>query len=500
MRRGGRRVARAFSAAVCGCLVLAGCSDGYAQSQVDRPVAQTAPSQAKVADVRLATGTPRQSGGVVAAGGEDAVYNYVPSVMLDGGRTRMWWCSQYGSAPPPGDDILYAEGPSADGPFTGPDGGAPAAVLSGAPGGFDGMHTCDPSVLRIGTTYFLYYTGAAGDHALGNAVGLATSQDGVHWTRAAGGRPILGPSHDVHRDNVYGAGQPSVVFLDGWYYLMFTDTTGKAAGWNGAGQFLVRSHDPAFSAGVEALGPKGFGPVPSTTAPRERSIVDGFSADLMWSGALDAFVIAHETAEGTTLTFWTRDFTEQPYRPLVIGGDWKEGPGLVRRPDGHAPLDLAGPCDRVPLDVVRATGLDATGAPTGLRHFGLDALGVKGCATPERTATTFDGLAMPSPERTMDLVRGGKLVRVDRRAVAVALAGQVADHPVAPAARFPLAARLRAEATVVQAEGRPLGVLLDRDTLWGLPDTGIVAANDSAVVRIPPARWDGYPRASSLGG
>src|SRR2546430_9373709 len=45
--------------------------------------------------------------------------------------------------------------------------------------------------------------------SLGNSIGLATSTDGVHWSRAAGGRPILGPSHDVHRANVYGAGQPS---------------------------------------------------------------------------------------------------------------------------------------------------------------------------------------------------------------------------------------------------------------------------------------------------
>lgn len=437
---------------------------------------------------------------MVAAGGQDSVYNYGPTVMLDRGGIRMWWCSQYGSAPPPGDDILYAQAQSLDGPFTGPGGGAPVAVFSGAPGGFDGMHTCDPTVLRVGTTYYLYYTGAAGDHALGNSIGLATSGDGVHWTRAAGGKPILGPSHDVYRANVYGAGQPSAVYLDGWFYLMFTDTTGRAGGPDGKGQFMLRSHDPAFGFGVEALGAGGFAPVGSTGAPRERSVVDGFSADLMWVGALDAFAVAHETDDGTQLTFWSRDFTVQPYRPVLVGGDWKEGPGLLRRPDGHSPLSSADPCDRVPLDLVRATVNGPPGAPTDLRHFGLDVRGAGGCGTPARLAMTFDGVTMPSPERTMDLVRDGRLVRVDRRGVAAALAGELVERRPEAVANLPLAARLRAGAVVVHGRDRGYGLVLDDGSLWRLPDGGIAGGNDSPTLEVTAAQWDAYPRGSSLGG
>ena len=480
-------------------LLVAGCTDGHAQSQAagEQPGlagGRTTPPPRAV-DVKLATDDARQSGGVVAAGAQDAVYNYGPSVMLDHGRTRMWWCSQYGSAPPPGDDILYAQAQSLDGPFD-----APAAVFSGAPGHFDGMHTCDPSVLRIGTTYYLYYTGAAGDHALGNSIGLATSADGVHWTRAAGGKPILGPAHDVYRANVYGAGQPSAVYLDGWFYLMFTDTTGRAAGPNGAGQFVLRSHDPAFGFGVEALGTGGFAPAGSTGAPRERSVVDGFSADLMWVGALDAFAVAHEIDGGTQVSFWSRDFTVQPYRPVVVAGDWKEGPGLLRRPDGHAPLSSADPCDRVPLDLVRATVNGPPGAPTDLRHFGLDVRGAGGCADPARLATTFDGVTMPSPERTMDLVRAGKLVRVDRRGVAAVLAGELVERRPAAVAGLPLAARLRAGAVAVHNSARGDGFVLDDGSLWQLPDGGIAGGNASLTREITTAEWDAYPRGSSLGG
>ncbi len=448
----------------------------------------------------------RKSPGTVAAGGADAVYNYGPTVMVDGDRTRMWWCSQYGSAKPAGDDILYAEAPAAQGAqedltFTGPDGGKAPAVFSGRPGGFDGVHTCDPSVLRVGGTYYLYYTGSAGDRAHGNSIGLATSKDGRNWTRAGPG-PILTPAHDVTRDNDYGAGQPAVVHLDGWFYLMFTDTSGAAAGWNGAGQFLLRSPDPAFAARVEALGPDGFEPVADTSSARRTSLVDAFSADLMFVDALDAFAIAHETEQGTTLTFWNREFTAHPYTQVLINGPWQEGPGLFRRPDGHAPLSLREPCGRVPLDVVRATVIGEAKAPTDLRHFGADLHGLDGCADPARALGVLDGVAMPSPVRTMDLIVDGRIVRVDRRSVAVELAGTVLDRRLAAIGGLPVAARLAPGAPALRVEGAGLGLLLDDGALW--PVTGSAAgrvpeANDSTVEQVGEREWKSYPAGVVLG-
>jgi hypothetical protein len=501
-RRGRRPAARAFLATALCTALLAGCSGGDIQPQAEgagQQLGGAKPLSAKPVDVPLTTDGARGGQAVVAAGGADAVYNYGPTVMQDGGRTRMWWCSQYGSAPPPGDDILYGEAPSADGPFTAPGGGQPLAVLSGNPGNFDGMHTCDPSVVRVGEIYYLYYTGAAGDHALGNSIGLATSTDGVNWVRANGGRPILDPSRDVHRDNVYGAGQPSVVYLDGWFYLMFTDTTGRAAGWNGAGQFLLRSRDPAFASGVEALGAHGFAAVPGTSAPRTRSLVDGFSVDLMWVDSLEAFAIAHETQGGTTITFWNRDFTASPYRPLLIAGPWQEGPGLVRLPDGHAPRSAVDPCDQVPLDVVRATVIGSAGAPTDLRHFGLDVQGAAACEDPNRVLSALDGVAMPSPMRTMDLVTEGKVVRLDRRSVATDLADQVLNRRVPALDKFPVSARLPTAAKAVRAAGRGVGLVLDDGKLWPLSRPQAAALNDSPVVDISPQQWDAYPAGSPLG-
>ena len=136
-----------------------------------------------------------------------------------------------------------------DGPFAGPDGRGGTPVFSGSSAGFDAVHTCDPSVIKVGGTYYMYYTGAAGDHAHGNAIGLATSTDGRVWTRANGGRPLVTAARNVKRDNTYGAGQPSAVYLAGYFYLMFTDTTGQATGHNGAGQFVLRSTGPGVHHG-----------------------------------------------------------------------------------------------------------------------------------------------------------------------------------------------------------------------------------------------------------
>ncbi|WP_216216386.1 glycoside hydrolase family protein [Amycolatopsis aidingensis] len=498
--RTSRRTSAVAAALLLAAGLLAGCTTGNALPRADggdQPIAGGAERPPPPRDVPLEVDDLRQSDSVVAAGAADAVYNYGPSVMLDGGRVRMWWCSQYGSAPPPGDDILYAEAPGASGPFTGPAGGAPKAVLSGSPGGFDGVHTCDPSVLRVGGTYYLYYTGAAGDHALGNSIGLAVSHDGINFTRAAPG-PILRPAHDQRRDNIYGAGQPAAVHLDGWFYLMFTDTTGAAAGWNGAGQFVLRSRDPAFGSGVEALGAEGFTPVGDTESPRTRSLVDAFSADLMWVDALSAFAIAHETEAGTTITFWDREFTANPYQPVLIPGPWKEGPGLVRRPDGHAPASVTDPCGRVPFDVVRATTIGGADAPTNLRHFGLDVHGVPACAEPEQALAVLEGTAMPSPVRTMDLVTDGTVVRVDRRSVATALADRVLDRRLPQLDGIPVTARLRPGAEAVNAPESGMGLVLDDGRLWPIRSRQAAELNDSAVRPITDRAWDAYPAGSAL--
>jgi hypothetical protein len=471
--------------------LLAGCSSEQGLPPTEEtPVAHAQQREATVqaaAPVALVTDNGRTSRRVVAAGGGDSHYNYAPAVMQDKGAVRLWWCSQLGSAGPPGDDILYATAATLDGPFR-----SPKAVFSGSRRGFDAVHTCDPSVIRVDGTYYLYYTGSAGGRAHGNAIGLAVSTDGKRWQRRTD--PIATASGLDPKGNTYGIGQPSALKLGGWFYLMYTDTTEPGAGPNGAGQFIVRAHDAAFTTDVQSLTASGF--QPSDAHPVKKSIVDAFSADWMWVDALNAFAIAHETANGTTITFLGADLTATPYEPVVLAGPWQEGPGLARKPDGHAVIPPDDPCGRVPVDVLRATS--NTAAPTGIVHFGLDVTGADGCGTRERALATLYGFAFPSPQRTIDLVVGAGVVRVDRRSVAAQLAVNVLDHPVPALAGVPVLARLKPGAQARSAPGRGVGLLLDDGKLWTVPSGQAATLNASPVLAVPPDRFDAYAGGMTL--
>jgi hypothetical protein len=478
--------------AVAGCLAavvpLTACSaaEGAPTPPIATPTAVRGQAPADAHESPLSTDRARQSLGPVVSGGSVAPYNYVPSVLLDGGQYRVWWCSQVPGGGVSGDDVLTSEAPALKGPF--PDG---APVFGGSGGGFDAVHTCDPSVIRVDGTYYLYYTGAAGDAPYGNAIGVATSPDGLHWQRAAA-NPIVTPSKDVLRPgNTYGAGQPSVLHLDGWFYLMFTDTTGAAANDVGSGQFVLRSPDPTFATGTQALTPNGFVPVSGTNAKRSLSVADAFSADWMWVDALNAFAIAHEVERGTAISFWDKDFTTHPYADVVVAGKWNEGPGLVRRVDGHAPVSPDDPCQRVPVDLLRATR-DGGGGPTDISSFGLDLTGVGGCRTPATAA----GIAMPAPDRTVEMVVDGKLVRIERRSVAEQLALRVLDKPVPGVDSLPVAATIRAGAEVLHAPDRPYAFVAG-GALWpaGPP---AVEADSAHVTEVSDAEWDARPKGGDL--
>ncbi len=459
-----------------------------------KPTSSGSPRKAPPPRNRLALKTEngRQSPGVVIAGAADASYNYAPAVMLENGKVRTWWCSQLSAALPGGDDVLYSEGGSLDGPMS-----TAVPVFSGSGTSFDAMHTCDPSLVKIGSTYYMYYTGASRDnHANGSSVGVATSQDGLSWSRANNGQSIVVPSGDVIRENTYGAGQQSAVYLDGWVYLMFTDTTGLASHQNGAGQYVLRSKDPTFATGVEALGQSGFQPVSATNKPRTRSVVEAFSADWMWIDAASTWAIAHSTEHGTTVTFWNKDFTRHPFNPVLIPGIWREGPGLARTPQGHAPVDPADPCGRVSLDVLRSTVDGSANAPTNITRFGLDAVGLKGCASSDE-ASALNGFAMPSPERTVDVVVGGKVVRFERRSVAEKFARAVLANRPTGVDYLKVAARVPAGAPAVANPDGVVGLLIE-DKLWVIGSVEAANLNSSAVKQVTAEQWERYERHQDL--
>lgn len=61
----------------------------------------------------------------------------------------------------------------------------------GPSGTFDSTKVDHPAVLSFGGRFHMWYT--AGDAGSRYKIGYATSEDGMHWTRENGARPVLGP-------------------------------------------------------------------------------------------------------------------------------------------------------------------------------------------------------------------------------------------------------------------------------------------------------------------
>lgn len=130
------------------------------------------------------------------------------------GRYRMWWTGGNLAMLYP-DHIEYAE--SADGISW----STPRFVLLPAPLAL----IADPSVVLVKGTYYMYFTGLADLDGL-NDIYLATSSDGIHWTKYPDDQhphPVISRQNPTMGD--YGAGQPSVLYLNDRFVMYYLDQT-----------------------------------------------------------------------------------------------------------------------------------------------------------------------------------------------------------------------------------------------------------------------------------
>jgi predicted GH43/DUF377 family glycosyl hydrolase len=127
------------------------------------------------------------------------------SILVENGVYRLWYHSYDGAKR----RIGYAE--SSDGiswtKYANP-------VLGvGPPGAWDDQAVVEPRVFAVGDGYRMYY---GGHHSTGPdawALGLATSPDGINWTRNASG-PVFG---DDGGDPVLDAGAGIIADASGWH-------------------------------------------------------------------------------------------------------------------------------------------------------------------------------------------------------------------------------------------------------------------------------------------
>ncbi|RKH39482.1 beta-xylosidase [Corallococcus sicarius] len=420
-------------------------------------------------------------------------YDYVPSVMKDG-VYRMWWCG--GIA---GDYILYAEANSLGGPWHAR--GSTVANSyntvfrpTGNASQFDGIHVCDPSVIRVDATYYMYY-GGYGDGTGTTMIGVASSPDGLNWTRLNGGNPIIVPARDYRTvPNKYGAGQPSVTYVNGKFYLVFTDSTGYAVDGNGGGQFVLRSSDPTFQTGVEELTATGFAPRTATNHTRH-SLIAAFSVDWQYVDANDTFAVAVDgpTASATRVVLFNSALSQQVDQ-FDIAGTWTEGPAIVSRPDKHAIPSST--CGTVPVDIVRSVG---PGGPDtwNLAHNGVDLLTGRTCDQVPH-GRVYEGYLIQVPGLPLTLARGG----VRLQFALAAPAGDLSRNAIAVSSdvfhRIPYGASMQSGATVYGAPGRPAAFHLDDGRLWPVSCLEAIQHNNSSITGISVSQWDAHPVGPAL--
>jgi sucrose-6-phosphate hydrolase SacC (GH32 family) len=128
---------------------------------------------------------------------------YAPDILIENGLYRMWFGGQGKDGH---DRIQLAESPD------GRSWHQRGVVLEDP----TANHVNDPSVVKRGDKYFMYYTLAATD--IRDDIALATSNDGIHWTKQG---LVLQPSPSGSWDSLL-VGRPSVL-VEGDRFRMWYD-------------------------------------------------------------------------------------------------------------------------------------------------------------------------------------------------------------------------------------------------------------------------------------
>ena len=183
-----------------------------------------------------------ESASLMSAGGAGAFDEYGqadPTVIYDGtGDWKMWYDAQKS------DSTWYSLGysTSADG-ITWSKYGAVLDV--GAEGAWDDSFVHHPCVIKEGSTYYLYYSGHDGGGIY--HIGLATSADGISWTKY-GSTPVISAGAGGTFDDAYVRPAKPIIIGSTWYMTYWgydgaisrlglaTSTDGYT--WTKRGQFM----------------------------------------------------------------------------------------------------------------------------------------------------------------------------------------------------------------------------------------------------------------------
>jgi len=216
-------------------------------------------------------------------------------------------------------------------------------VLDVSPAGNWDSHFLDtPEWIKDALGYKLYYFGDADNDPIGSAIGLATSNDGIHWQRY-GTQPVLKPGNPGDWDELY-IESPSVLFDGQMYYLWYSgvDSTyrvriGVAISKDGV-TWTKFTSNPVIDVGTINSW-EGFS-VATPTVIKRRGIFEMWYCgasyyDLIDNNAIDTIRIGYATSSDGL--HWTKyaynpvmSTYDDPYTVFESRGPW--APDVIYRP------------------------------------------------------------------------------------------------------------------------------------------------------------------------
>ena len=135
------------------------------------------------------------------------------AIVLDDGTWAVYFNTVSSSTNFASGVIGMATAPQPSGPWTLIE---DPVLQPGAEGAWDADGVVDPSVIRVGEQFWMYYDGNLGGR---RAIGLATSEDGFSWTRS-GEEPLLVAGGEGEWDDT-GVYDPEVVVTDEGYVMSY---------------------------------------------------------------------------------------------------------------------------------------------------------------------------------------------------------------------------------------------------------------------------------------
>jgi hypothetical protein len=300
--------------------------------------------------------------------GRSQAYDYSPAALQIGNVQQFWWC---GEAHNPvlqsqvTDTILYA---SLD--VTTQAKSVPVVVLAETPGAWDSAYTCNPKVIGglftnplgdgVTYTYAMYYVATSSPVGVANSIGVAFSNDGVHWNKYP--QPVIMTPTQVN----YGVGQPAVYNSDqkSGIWLFYEDVEGTAVG-----HYEATSTDGVhFSLQGEI-----------TTNGQQNDLLNGTWGDM-----------AYDSVAG----YWYAAFNLPVRNPSTTGGVQERGPlgvALYRIPKDSL-LTGASPWQRLASFDTNSTGHEANFIAAFLRdQYGNVNVG------PYPTLQLYTSISNPAP-------------------------------------------------------------------------------------------------------